>query len=752
YGDANIVTGDNSESVDVCGVEKKIRTKATETNMSFEEIQSAAKYPLFFCGEPDNEPTCIPMRPRDTDTTAQKTSKYGKQSYENNAYYSDPEDMDGDGIPNDNDNCPTVFNPVRPQYSPVTEDEYDEQSDMDNDGFGDACDPYPFCATNDESCPVFDAKDRDGDGVNNDEDNCPDNANADQADKDGDGFGDLCDACPDDGNNEDGNGCTLSVTGIQDLRNAHIAGTLNDGPVKTQGVVTAIVNKYDGKALNGFFIQDETKPAGLLVYSATEAAKVQVGDLVEVRGDLEVYFSIIEVKPNEVKVLSNNHTIEPTVLTAAQTTADSSESGSTNAYDSVLVTVSGLTVNSYDESIKNGAAYVCTDDSGVTAYLDDYVMGTNAFNSIIDIGTTYDATGILIYDYKRSKIAPRSADDLFAGLGMKSLIAAASAADWGTDVEVTLTMSQTAAADTTITIECGNAVCPDSVAIAAGEDSVTFTVTMADSGDTKVKATYDGKSKEITITGMDPGVAIAVASVDPETVKLKPGATQAVNVTLNKPAKADTVITLTSDNDDITVPATATTTVGSDVASFDIQVATTATIGDTANISVVVGETEAKTVTVTVKDPASFEQPYSMTFDEATGSGYKSSYSYTFESGVEVSCQAQFNDTSHKDDMVMTGNNTQQSFFTVSGLEGVGIITMNYDAWIKGDSGAVELVIGSDVTEYAFSKDDTEKDLTMTVNNADATSFTIRPKADTGNGDNASNRIAVHKITWTSGK
>jgi hypothetical protein len=37
--------------------------------------------------------------------------------------------------------------------------------------------------------------DRDGDGVPDDEDNCPDVPNPDQADEDGDGLGDACDAC-----------------------------------------------------------------------------------------------------------------------------------------------------------------------------------------------------------------------------------------------------------------------------------------------------------------------------------------------------------------------------------------------------------------------------------------------------------------------------------------------------------------------------------------------------------------------------
>src|SRR4029434_5131407 len=39
--------------------------------------------------------------------------------------------------------------------------------------------------------------DKDDDGKNDDEDNCPDKPNADQKDKDNDGKGDVCDICPD---------------------------------------------------------------------------------------------------------------------------------------------------------------------------------------------------------------------------------------------------------------------------------------------------------------------------------------------------------------------------------------------------------------------------------------------------------------------------------------------------------------------------------------------------------------------------
>ncbi len=124
-------------------------------------------------------------------------------------------DTDGDGIYDDQDNCPSVANPL--------------QEDTDNDGLGDICDDdddndnvtdandnCPLLANPDQLNNDLDEKgdacdqDDDNDAIGDLVDNCPFVNNPTQLDTDKDGLGDACDGDDDgDGINDTIDNCPL---------------------------------------------------------------------------------------------------------------------------------------------------------------------------------------------------------------------------------------------------------------------------------------------------------------------------------------------------------------------------------------------------------------------------------------------------------------------------------------------------------------------------------------------------------------
>src|SRR4029079_7423480 len=123
--------GTACETIDVCGSAKRACVaQDTANSATLAALKNAGEghAPLFSCGAPTVEPTCVPSRP----------SEY------TGAIASG--DQDGDGIADATDKCPSGFDPIRPL-------DQGKQADADNDGKGDSCDPCPMDATNGCTAP-----------------------------------------------------------------------------------------------------------------------------------------------------------------------------------------------------------------------------------------------------------------------------------------------------------------------------------------------------------------------------------------------------------------------------------------------------------------------------------------------------------------------------------------------------------------------------------------------------------------------
>ena len=158
-------------------------------------------------------------------------------------------DMDGDGVPDAEDNCPMTPNP--------------DQADNDGDGLGDVCDD-----------------DDDNDTIPDTEDNCPFVANFDQADSDGDGIGDACDDTPNNttGNNEN-NTTGNNTTGANNENNT-------TGPNNTTGANNEPGNNEPGNNTPG---NNETGGGG----NAADDALVVAGGCATATGSSSPWWFVL---------------------------------------------------------------------------------------------------------------------------------------------------------------------------------------------------------------------------------------------------------------------------------------------------------------------------------------------------------------------------------------------------------------------------------------------------------------------------
>lgn len=392
YGDKNLIDVLNTSScdvVDVCGTSKKVCAQG-EVGKSYSALRSSAGdiYPAFYCEEPANEPSCVPTRPDSVNSSTIYTGEI-----ENN-------DLDGDGLTNDKDNCPDHFNPVRPVDN-------GKQADFDEDGTGDMCDPCPL---NDglDTCAPFNPNDRDGDGKPNASDNCPDIPNASQSDLDQDGAGDECDLCPE-AANPGGSACPASVYDIKD-------GTVPaDSEVSVKGLVVTAVGA------SGYFAQlgedqegyEGVEYSGIFVYTST-APTVLEGDLIEVTSATVVdFYGQLQLNRATAVVSASDVTL-PTPVLIADASEVATGGAKAEALEGVLLTVQTLEVTNIEPPVGPGDRaptneFVVND----SLLINDYLYLIDPFPAVGDEFTA--VTGVLELRNDNFKLEPRSNDDFVVG-------------------------------------------------------------------------------------------------------------------------------------------------------------------------------------------------------------------------------------------------------------------------------------------------------------------------------------------------
>jgi hypothetical protein len=357
--------GESCEAIDVCGKAHAICADR-ELGDSYASIAStvSGSYPAIFCGTPANEPTCAPSRPGEFTGALTAT------------------DGDGDGIADGDDNCPTVFNPIRPIDG-------GNQPDADGDGTGDPCDDSPL------------PDDLDGDTVANDADNCPFDANGSQTDGDGDNRGDSCDFCPDVANPN--SVCPERPPDDVTIASIQMGNVAVGTSVAIRGV---IVTSVFG---NGITVQDPNAGgaaySGIYIFTGSSPS-VTVGQQVDVTGSVEEYFDNTELENAVVTVVGAGTPIAPADVTIAQAASEE--------FEGVLVRITNIQSvdNPWDCATDNS---ICADTDlwQVTGPSGSVLVYDNAYqdNDWASQAGTTPVAGVMMYRFDRRRIMPRTAAD-----------------------------------------------------------------------------------------------------------------------------------------------------------------------------------------------------------------------------------------------------------------------------------------------------------------------------------------------------
>ncbi len=580
YGDDALINalvengGAACDAVDVCSTAKKV-CLMSEIGKTWPQLTAAlpTAYPAFYCGSPDAEPTCKPSRAASVNDstifTGDKTDT----------------DKDGDGIPNASDNCPDVFNPVRPLDDGV-------QADVDGDGRGDVCDNCPMGVAGDK-CVEWTEDDRDADSVPNTTDNCPGHANKDQKDSDGDGKGDACDDC--------------STANPAALPCAATIYAVKKGTIPVDAYVRITNALVTGKGSNGFFIQvKETDPgyvdanfSGLFVFTSQAGYLdlAQVGTRIDVEGQMTNFFGQLEIA-NVATVTSATSTVEPPPAPTMATIGELGVGGSrATALESVIVTTGTSTVT----AVNTSAGEFTATAAALNLIVDDFLFVNPTMPGVDQSYATL--TGILAYRNNAPKLEPRNANDLDPIARLASLSSTAAfirvgdtANTFPTALTVRLTMP--VRTDTVVTVTSADpaSLTVENVTIPAGQISAPIPVTgVTAAASVAVTATLGTQTFASNVRVLGAAELPTTMTLTPPSPIVAPGGNVTFTVTLDLPAPAGGVeVTLSASPATGTLPATVTipqnlvaaTAVFSGITESTTVTATSAVGTDTAQVTI----------------------------------------------------------------------------------------------------------------------------------------------------------------------
>ncbi len=570
--------------LDVCGQAKRVCLMG-EIGKTYDALKTgagASTYGAFFCGVPTNEPTCTPKRPAAIDAVNGSTRYTGVPS---------ATDTDGDGVLNASDNCVDVFNPIRPVDDGA-------QGDFDHDNVGDVCDPCPVNA-NTTTCTTVNPDDRDGDGVLNAVDNCPDNSNpAPQVDTDMDGKGDVCDACPM-APNPGTQGCP---TTIYNIKNRSLPTAIPFG--QAVSVTGALVT---GKGANGFFVQYKMGDAaftsadfsGLFVFTGAASpflTAIVPGNRVTVTGNVTDFngqteldgIADVVVAPGAPEAAPN-----PVVVTAAQVTTGGARAA---ALEGVLVRTGATAITAVNTA---QGEFTAAEPGGGALIVDDFLF----LQPMPMVNQTFASmTGVLAFRNLASKLEPRSAADLPTGTPI--LTGFAPALSFVNEAQLnaptiptalTVTLSGPALVDTVVAITSSNpaalTVVGGGVLIPAGQASAQVRVNaLAQNAGVTLTATLDAVMLTAMVRVVGAAEQPTLAAIEPAMATTTPGGMVTLTARLNIPAPAGgTVINLALNPATAgTIPAMVTVPAGQLTVPFtymDASMVATATVTGTLGAS-----------------------------------------------------------------------------------------------------------------------------------------------------------------------